>query len=950
MDIAELGYKVDSSGLVEGTKALEENAAAADKADTAAELLEKSQKDTGKSASFWANEQAKINARVQEMEQIEQRAARATQQAARASEARELNLQKLLGQINPTVAALNSLAEQEDKLARARDLGLLKPQVWQQYQNQLDGTRAGILATSNSFGKLNLQTIEAQQSVAVLFRALATGNFAQVQSSITSLVARTGALGGAFTLTGMAVGGAVAGIGALVAIAATGYMELRRLEAQVSATGTAAGFTASQLLAMRSQLGEAKGNYKDAGAAIGQLVDQGRASGQMLELVASAALNISELTGRSISSTVNEVETLATGGADALVKLNDRYNFLTLDVYRHIEAIRQQRGDYIANEEAAKQLDDVIRQRAQSMADSAGVVERAWKGALAAFKGTLEEVKQLGSGDFDSQIERARKDLLVMQTLQNSPIPGDASRGRTGEQQLKERIALLQQWKQELGDGASILGQVRQYDRDAISAERDMKREREAADEALKGRLAGLDREASKLLARNKIIELYNKLDDNDARHFDGSMQRLLAKSNADIDKQFNRQDGIGKKNADDNSAKTLLATTQRQIEANVQLADTGIKVGESERLAAKIKQELDDKTNTMTASTRALLVAERERLLATDAQATKAQQTRRDLAAQAALLERLAQLENQRRQQGQIDLMSLGHGADATQMLQRQLDIQRQYLDEQEKLDKAQRNKNTALSQAEYQQETADIQAAKDRALQIERSYQDQRMAILGDWRAGVTRAWEDYAFAARNAMDQASGVMQTALTGWEDMWVRFAETGKLSFSDLTRSVIADLIRIQARQAAVNLLGGFMGGFGGGGGIGGVVKETIPLLGFGGGRARGGGVDGSSFYEVGEGGRPELFRQNGKTYLIPGNNGQVVPAAPTAGGGAGAAGPSQLSVTVHIDGDGNTTAQASEPTLQQFGQDIGRMIEVKYRELQQRDLRPDGVLGRMRR
>ncbi|KAG1471040.1 hypothetical protein G6F57_011538 [Rhizopus arrhizus] len=145
MDIAELGYKVDSSGLVEGTKALDENAAAADRAGAAAERLDKQQMDASRTASYWANEQAKINARVQEMERIEQRAAVATRQAATATEAHELNLQQLLGQINPTVAALNKLAEQQDRLARARDLGLLKPQVWQQYQANIDATRASVL-------------------------------------------------------------------------------------------------------------------------------------------------------------------------------------------------------------------------------------------------------------------------------------------------------------------------------------------------------------------------------------------------------------------------------------------------------------------------------------------------------------------------------------------------------------------------------------------------------------------------------------------------------------------------------------------------------------------------------------------------------------------------------------------------------------------------------------
>ncbi|MCE4552590.1 hypothetical protein, partial [Xanthomonas hortorum] len=41
MDIAELGYKVDSTGLVAGTNALDQNAAAADKASGSADRLER---------------------------------------------------------------------------------------------------------------------------------------------------------------------------------------------------------------------------------------------------------------------------------------------------------------------------------------------------------------------------------------------------------------------------------------------------------------------------------------------------------------------------------------------------------------------------------------------------------------------------------------------------------------------------------------------------------------------------------------------------------------------------------------------------------------------------------------------------------------------------------------------------------------------------------------------
>ncbi|WP_303638819.1 phage tail tape measure C-terminal domain-containing protein [Stenotrophomonas tuberculopleuritidis] len=963
MDIAELGYKVDSSGLLEGTKALDENAAAADKAGAAAERLEKSQKGTGKSASFWANEQAKINARVQEMEQIEQRAGRATQQAARATEARELNLQKLLGQINPTVSALAKLADQEDKLARARDLGLLKPQVWQQYQTQLDATRARVMNTaqgtdvlSGRLGQLNLRAVETQQSIVALFRALASGDIGQAQGSITSLTARTGALNGVMTATGLAVGAAVLALAGLSAIAVTGYMELRKLEGQVAATGTAAGLTAGQLLAMRKEIGSASGSYKEAGAAIEQLVQQGNASGQTLQLMASAAVNLADLTGSSISSTVGEVRSLAEGGADALVKLNDRYNFLTPEIYRHIEAIREQRGDYAATEAALEQLDGTMRDRASSMADSAGVVEKAWKGALAALEDTWEKIKGIGRDDFDSQIERAKKNIEYFQALQRSPIPGDASRGSAGESAARQRIAQLQQWKAEMADGAAIIGQVHKYDRDVIAAERELARERAVADEAVKARMAGLDREAAKRQAINKIIADYNKLADNDARHFDGSMQRLIAKAEADVDKSFNRSEGVGRRNGDDSAARNILASAQRQIEANKQLVDTGVKVTDSERQAMAIEQLLAKSKNTMTDSTRTLLEAAKQELLTSGQKATaytKEKEAAEALARQQAIL---AQAGANRDRANELDLMGMGRGSDAVAMLRRQLDIQREYQDELKRLG----SRDVAKDKETWDLMAANAAAFRDTELAKERTFQEQRLAMLGDWRAGVRRAWEDYSFAAGNALEQANGLMNTALSGWEDAWVRFAQTGKLSFRDMANAIIADLARIAAKQAAVGIINAVASAWGGGGGGGtytgdGTGAGSIGgfgnnLANFGGGRAKGGPVRGSTLYEVGEGGRPELFSDGrGRTYLIPGNDGQVIPAAAGASGGpAAAAGPAQINVQVVVNSDGSTDADGDTALMQQFGQELGRFVESKYRELQTRDLRPGGTLHAM--
>ncbi|HEL5400933.1 TPA: phage tail tape measure protein [Stenotrophomonas maltophilia] len=969
VDIAELGYRVDSSGLVEGTKALDDNAAAAEKAGTAAERLEKSQKGASKTASYWANEQAKINARVQEMERIEQRAAVATRQAATATEAHELNLQKLLGQINPTVAALNKLAEQEDRLARARDLGLLQPQVWQQYQNMLDMTRAKTLEVSRSsgvlggsLGRLNLHTIETQQSIATLLRSLASGDVMSAQSSITSLTARTGALGGAFTATGVAVGGTVAAIAAIGVAAAKGYMEMRDLDRLLIGMGGSAGALTGSLSNARNEIGRMTGDYQGASSAINQVIQSGRVLSDNAASIASAATSIASLTGQSIASVTSSIMDLADGGTDALAKLNRQYGFLTVASFNHIEAVRSEKGETAALQLALVELERAQNDRVRSMRESAGTLERAWRGVKGEILDTIQAFKNIGRTDIEQRLQEAIWNLHnVRATTFGDPLQSERYMKARAEvsRLLGERMNMQdKEWAEE---------RKRRQEREVIDVQAAAKAEAAAASDSISLQLAGLDRVSAKLLARNKIIAAYNKLADNDARHFDGSMQRLIANAEAEVDKRFNRQEGVGRKNADDTSTQAFIANIQRQISANQQLAESGSKVTASDRMVIQARQMLADKTNTMTAASRSLLQALVPQLQATDAQAEAEVERQRGMQASIALTERLAQLESQRKKQAAIDLMGLGLGTDETQVMQRKLDIERQYLDEQEKLDKAyNRDRNTlsaeamAVRQAQYAQDTAALKVSLADSLNVERDYQQYRMAALTNWRLGVSHAWKDYAFAAANAYDQAGSVMTTALSGWEDAWVRFAQTGKLSFRDMANAIVADLARIAAKQAAVGIINAVAGAWGGGAGAGnytgnGTGAGSIGGFGnnfsnFGGGRANGGPVRGSTLYEVGEGGRPELFQQRGRTYLIPGNDGNVIPAAPAASSGGTASNvPAPVYVSITIDGNGNSDVQADSPALQQFGQAMGRIAETKYRELQLKDMRDGGVLRSMK-
>lgn len=105
-----------------------------------------------------------------------------------------------------------------------------------------------------------------------------------------------------------------------------------------------------------------------------------------------------------------------------------------------------------------------------------------------------------------------------------------------------------------------------------------------------------------------------------------------------------------------------------------------------------------------------------------------------------------------------------------------------------------------------------------------------------------------------------------------------QFVQTGKLSFKDLAKSIIKDLIAIQLRAQATALFSRMIGAaFGGGSAVGpGMAAEALPA-GFNQylAKAEGGSVSSNTPYLVGERG-PELF--------VPNRTGAIVPSHQLAG------------------------------------------------------------------
>lgn len=134
-----------------------------------------------------------------------------------------------------------------------------------------------------------------------------------------------------------------------------------------------------------------------------------------------------------------------------------------------------------------------------------------------------------------------------------------------------------------------------------------------------------------------------------------------------------------------------------------------------------------------------------------------------------------------------------------------------------------------TELANAQGEKQRQDLQAQID----LEREYLGKRVAVQREgwaqldqaqssWSAGARGAFQDYLDSARDVAGQSRAFFTNAFSSMEDAVANFAISGKLSFSDFTKSILADMARIATRQAATGIFasiaGSAIGGWFGGG------------------------------------------------------------------------------------------------------------------------------------
>ncbi|MCU1021487.1 phage tail tape measure protein [Stenotrophomonas maltophilia] len=585
------------------------------------------------------------------------------------------------------------------------------------------------------------------------------------------------------------------------------------------------------------------GAGEEAALAIGS---NGRIAAQNMQAVASAAVAMKEITGQSVEETVAAFGKLAEDPIKNAQKLNDQVNFMTVDLYEHVKALQEQGRNQdavtvITRAAADETVMALAKVRAsqnpvirgfrelwaeatkawQAMQASAGfapqelemqnLLKDNWRDvarlkAIAAAEGPVirnsqviaalqrdvsarsEKIKELAASQAkerkDAEVKAAQTAAAESVTQFDAIIESQASK----EQKKKEEIARINgqaEIVRRRAEAAGLTAEVAKIEERraaAVQAIEEKYKKKGAAGTGGATRAAGLQSYKDDLLQEQATIEASTQ-----------TLRAQFAARQISAEAYYSRMRELTQAGTDADA---------RSLEGQIEFLKKQSVVGKD---GITVNRQLGD-LEARLAKVRIEGAAKLQVLSTEEEQAVK---TRRNaIEAYTAALE--ASNDAFRRQM-EARVAQVGMG-------DREYEIQQQingaYEDRSQKLRQLTDQLNAGqIDQATFDEEKA-IQFAKllDRLGDIRNGYQRLQEAE-GNWLLGAAGAWENYRQQTANAAQQMGDAVSGVFTGLEDVWVKFTQTGKLSFSDMTRTVLADLSRIILRKAVAGMSSGFGGG-----------------------------------------------------------------------------------------------------------------------------------------
>lgn len=359
------------------------------------------------------------------------------------------------------LASNEALAEAEGALDQAMAAGAITAQEYATYVARLDAAETAMAAsTTAATASIDANTAAmtinggVARELGVLIGELARGNYTRLEGSTITLANRTGILSRVFSPLGVGIMGAA---GAAL------YLGDQFLKAQETAdafnrallvTGDLVGTTAGELNGLAMQIGTFTGNTAQADEIVQKLAQSGKLSGQTLQYAAQAAANAMQLTGESAQQAAHEVESLAGDPTKAVVALNGKYHFLTLEIYEQISKLQAEGDAFGAAEVAAKAFADSTSDRLDALNDKMGFFERQVSDFKRGFDAIDQGLRKAFDPTLEEQSAAATHKAVQAQYALNEAIK---AYGNIGGDDAKQAIATARQYAEETRKAALAL-------------------------------------------------------------------------------------------------------------------------------------------------------------------------------------------------------------------------------------------------------------------------------------------------------------------------------------------------------------------------------------------------------------------------------------------------------------------------------------------------------------
>lgn len=420
-------------------------------------------------------------------------------------------LTQLLGQINPTTAALGRLDDMQERLSKFKKAGIVESDTFVEYTQRINTMRDALGETSDGMNKAGMSAKAynaALRGLPAQFTDIAV-SLQGGQAPLTVFLQQGGQLKDMFGGIGpaaRAMGGYILGLvnpfTVAAAAAATLGLVFYDVEKQVSAfnkalfSGSAdSGQTVESMARIAMSVADITGDLSEAKDAVIALGASGRVSEIQFRNLAQASASVAKFTGQSAADVAKSFGGLGDSATKAAQKVSEQYGLITSAQYEVIAGLESQGRKQEALDALSESLNANAQKRLQRYRDSLSELERDWDDVGTAISNAYSKIKAELFPDDNKQIEIAQR---ILDTRKEGGFTGALSNlfsfGDNTNQALRAQIKTLTDRREAAAAAAR-----------AESAETDANQGRIAAAERwASSQLEYLDKESRK---RNEIAE-----------------------------------------------------------------------------------------------------------------------------------------------------------------------------------------------------------------------------------------------------------------------------------------------------------------------------------------------------------------------------------------------------------------------------------------------------------